>query len=186
MPTPSPKPSPPLSETDRLLHQIGADVAALRAVTGLAPLAQAVADATEIDPILVEDAFARLPRDIAHWNNQYADQLRRYLTAEFHVKQLKALLAIEHRQKLADALGPSGRVTESQVDAAVQGDKRLKAAHDNLVEQEVEKVRLQGVCEALRAKQSALMSIGASIRAEKAGDPTIRDRDSGARSHSRG
>ena len=130
-----------------------------------------LADCVQMEPLAIEEEFVRMPADLAYWNERYATAYKGLALAEQRRRKLEALLRIEYREKmLADQKKP----TESMVDAAVATDDRMLAARDDQIMAEVEKVRIQGVCEAVRCKKDMLISMGAHMRAEMNGDPTIR------------
>lgn len=130
-----------------------------------------LAKACEIDPLCIQEEYVRLPADLAYWNQKYAIAFRAWARARLSRKRLEAVLAIEHREQFA----VDGRkATEGMVTAAVETDDRLEAAAAFEVEAEVEKVRLWGVLDAVRAKKDMLVSIGAHVRAEMNSDPTVR------------
>jgi hypothetical protein len=139
-----------------------------------------VTDAVTIEPLALEEEFVRMPADLAYWNNQYANALRTYQLAKRAVEQLNALLTIEHRERLNRVVN---RVTEAMIDSAVQIDERMDEAKEALIHAEVDKVRIAGVCEAVRTKRDMLISIGAHVRAEMARDPVIRTQHADAREH---
>lgn len=127
--------------------------------------------ATEIDPLCIQEEYVRLPADLAYWNQRYAVAYRTHARERLARKRLEALLAIQYRETFADE---GKRPTEAMVAAAVSTDERLDAALGREVEAEVEKVRLYGVLDAVRAKREMLVSLGAHIRQEMQHDPTIR------------
>lgn len=134
----------------------------------------AVKDAVEIEPLALQEEFIRVPSDLAHWNERYAHTLRSYLLAKAEVKELEARLSLEYRETLEK---PTERAIETSVDA----DSRMVEARLRLIEAEVAKVRTDGVLEAIRAKRDALVSLGAHIRAELQGDPSLRTQARGYR-----
>lgn len=150
-----------------------------------------VKDTVTIEPEGIEEEYIRMPADLAYWCERYARALRAHLEAKHQDKNLRALLAIEHRERLHEALladqqkekskSGSGRVTDSQVNVAVETDERCEDMQARLVGTEVEMVRVKGILEAVRAKKDMLMSLGAHIRAEMDGDPVVRAAHADAR-----
>ncbi len=128
-------------------------------------------DCVSIQPEDLDSEFCRVAADIAYWNAQYADANRSYLFAKIEADRVRGMLYFEHREAL-ELMGK--KVTEAQVGALVDTDPRQIDARTDLVETEARKVRLRGVCDAVIAKKDMIQSLGAKLRAEMAGDPTLR------------
>ena len=137
-----------------------------------------LADSVAVEPTAIQEEYVRLPADLAYWNELYARAYHRHLTAKVNEKHLNALLRIEHREQLENSVA---RVTESMVDSAVDTDERLQRAHSERIEAEVEKTRLYGILDAIRAKREMLVSLGAHVRAEMEDDPLVRKAHSDAK-----
>ena len=137
-----------------------------------------VKDSVDIEPMALEQEYQRVPSDLAYWNERYARALKVHLTCKAGEKTYEAYLKIEHREALHAARegekSGSGRVTESMVEAAVLTDPRYQKFQDERVNAEVEKVRIAGILDALRAKKDMLVSLGAHVRQEMEGDPVVR------------
>jgi hypothetical protein len=147
-------------------------------------------EAVDMAPEAMEEEYVRLPADLAYWNERYARALKVFLTTKARSKTMAALLKIEHRERLFEEFqakkeekgkSGSGRVTDSMVDAALEQDERWQNMQAQLVDAEVEMVRVKGTAEAVRAKKDMLVSLGASIRAEIEGDPIVRKAHADAR-----
>ncbi len=128
-------------------------------------------DSVSITPEALSEEFARVALDLAYWNAQYAERLREFRMAEIDQKRTKAMLYIKHRLLLTEA---NGKTTEAQVDAAVLMDDAMVQADTNCISTEVEREKARGVLDAVRAKREMVVSLGAHIRAELAGDPILR------------
>lgn len=150
-------------------------------------------DSVSITPEALSEEFARVALDLAYWNAQFAEALRSYRIAELEQKRTRAMLYIKHRTLLQEAAFQDAqsaptefdakgkpkaakvdRVTEAQVDAAVLLDPAMVECDNNLIVTEVEKEKVRGALDAVRAKREMVVSLGAHIRAEMAGDPTLR------------
>lgn len=129
---------------------------------------RAVRDAVTIVPEALEEEFVRLPGDLAYWNAKHADAVRDHLTAKAHYETVRARAAIAIRAS------SEKKPTEAAIQELLDVDDAVVGSRTALIETEVAKVRLAGRCEAIRAKRDALISIGAGIRAEMQGDPSIR------------
>jgi hypothetical protein len=137
-------------------------------------LDSAVDAAVSIDPLDLQDEFRRIPADLARFNELYARALRRFLKSKARTEQVFSLVYLETREGGAKA-------TEAQIKAEVAMDDRYNSALEERIEAEVEKTRLGGILDALMAKKDSLISMGANLRAEMAGNPSIRDRQKGYR-----
>lgn len=138
----------------------------------------AVMDAVSIEPMALDEEFSKIPSLLASFNEQYADAYRKHLVAKHGVDRSYAACYLRHREE-AEARGE--KVTEGLLKARVDADEQYHAAQDRAISAEVEKLRLWGVLDALRAKRDALISIGAHLRAEMQGNPSIRGDRRGAR-----
>ncbi len=79
-----------------------------------------LAQCTSINDEDIQAEFVRIPADLAYWNAQYAEAQRDALQAKLQLDVMKAKLLPLVRQGLIDA---GGKVTESQVDAALDPSK---------------------------------------------------------------
>lgn len=126
----------------------------------------------KIDPLQIQSEFTEVAATLAYWNEQYADALRGQLHAKIARERLYAQLYFDKRKELADS-GVS-RVTESMTENAIEIDPRFIAVRDEEADALAESTRLRGVVEAVRTKKDMLVSLGAQLRAEMEGDPSIR------------
>jgi hypothetical protein len=139
---------------------------------------EAVLAAVAIDPLALTDEFTKIPSHLARYNELYADALRLHLSAKVKVDRAYAASYIRCR---AEAEETGAKTTEGMIKSMVDNDPTYHAAQDHSVVCEAEKARLWGVLDALRAKRDALISLGAHLRAEMAGSPSIRGEARGAR-----
>ena len=134
-----------------------------------------VQQAVQVDVDTLDEHFKMLPAGIAHWNERYANARGRQLRAEARRKRTYAELFLEIKKTpLENSKYPSEVVADLQVKI----DPRYVEAQEAEIEAEVACVRLYGVVEALRAKRDALVSFGANVRAERSGEPLIREQAS--------
>lgn len=140
-------------------------------------------DCVTIEPMALEEEFVRLPADLAYWNERYSMANRTFLRAKIDRERTEARLTIQLREELAKTMPEGKKPTVDAVGAAVKDHADMNAARNAEIDAEIEKARLYGVLDAVRAKKDMLVSIGAHHRAEMAGDPRIREE---ARSHREG
>lgn len=132
----------------------------------------------DIDPLRINDEYIRIPGDLAYWNQQYADALRVFLQAKVDLGTIRAKLQPAIRQALLVA---GGKTTESQVEAAIDSNQTYIDAQNALIDAEVAKNEQYGKLDAIRSKKEMLVSLGAQLRAELEGDPSLREQHRGAR-----
>lgn len=135
-------------------------------------------DCVVMDPLFIQEEYVRLPADLAYWNQKYADALRAHLRAKIDLDRIEAQVYLEKREV---GYASGGKTTEATVAAQVACDARVLAAREVAVMAEAEKARLHGVVNAVSAKKDMLVSLGAHVRQEMDGDPTIREQHAGFR-----
>ena len=137
-----------------------------------------VADSIRIEPMAIQEEFIRVAPDLACWTTRLSTANEGYQLAKWRAEKTEAKLRVHHRETL---LQLTSKVTESQVDAAVTLDPETDVARLNLIRAEAEKIRIAGLCEAVRAKREMLVSLGAHVRSEMQGDPVIRNQHASQR-----
>jgi len=159
-------------------------------------------DCVTIEPLMIQEEFVRVPRDLAYWNQRYSDAYERLLTAKHEWERTKATAELRIRAVNEDAMAVEaettpddakpkpakgrargGGLTEAAVAARLLLDDAVYAARVAYIAAEAEKNHLAGVLDAVRSKRDAVVSIGAHIRAEMQGDPAIRAQHQGASYH---
>lgn len=152
---------------------------------------QYLKDCVDIDPIILEDEFVRLPADLAYWNHQYAQAVKEVQRSKFLREQVGARLHSELREEMMEE-------ARAAAQAVVDGDgkkPKLKAkaptiadieaaglihpdyveAKEREIEAEGNKARLYGIVDAVRTKRDMLIQMGADRRVEMQGDPILRE-----------
>lgn len=129
-------------------------------------------ECANIDPLEIQEAYLKVPAELAYWNARYAKALRRAMMKKVDVDLLEAQLDPLMRKALKDA---GANVTESIVKATIAQNESLIEARRELVDADVEKAQVFGALDAIRSKKEMLISLGAHLRAEMQGDPTIRE-----------
>jgi len=128
-------------------------------------------ESTGVDPLQLQPEYVRLSSDLAAWNSRYADALDTYLEADMALDTTEARLHIEWRERL---VAEGSKSTENTLKACISTDPRYVNARLAMIDAEVQKVRVQGVVRAIEAKKEMLISLGAHVRKEMDGNPTIR------------
>lgn len=137
----------------------------------LAGLDDYLRECVRIDPLRIQDEFVRIPADLAYWNARYADAQRAFLMAKIDLDVIKAKLGPLTRRAIADK---GGKATEDLIKNMVESHADVIDAREQLAVTEVEKSRLYGCLDAIRSKKEMLISLGAHMRAEMEGDPSLR------------
>lgn len=129
-------------------------------------------ECVKIEPLAIQEEFVRIPADLAYWNSRYAQALRAHLMAKIDLDVTRAKLQPIVRLALQEA---GAKVTESQVDAAIESHDSYVEHRRRVADAEVAKNELFGSLDAIRAKKDMLMSLGAHLRVEMEGDPVMRE-----------
>ena len=124
-----------------------------------------------IDPLYIQGEFVRIAADLAHWSEQFAESTRAFRKAEHQLETIKAHVYL-HVRMMADSAGM--KLTEAMVASQVCLDGKVSAAVTAHIDAEAEMLRVKGVVQALITKRDMLISLGAHIREEMKGDPTIK------------
>lgn len=129
-------------------------------------------DCVRLSPEAMTQEYMQLPGVLAYWNAQYARANRAYLDAKLDVSVLRARLQPLVRDALLRA---GGKVTEAQVEAAIDSNEDLIDAIRRQNAADALRSELFGVVDTIRAKREMLISLGAHVRAEMAHDPVVRE-----------
>ncbi len=129
-------------------------------------------DCVRVAPEDMNREFTQLPGVLAYWNQRYAVAHKAYLDAKLDVSITRARLQPLVRDALAMA---GGRVTEAVVEAAIDSNEDYISAVRAMNAAEASKMEMYGVVDTIRAKREMLVSLGATIRAEMAHDPVVRE-----------
>lgn len=135
-----------------------------------------------IVPEAIQEEFMRIPAMLAYWNARYAQAIREHLNAKLDEKILRANLLPVIRTELMEA---GAKLTESQVEAALDSNESLIEAQRRTIDADAAKAEAYGQLDAIRSKKEMLISLGAQLRAELQGDPLIRETVRGAREFKR-
>lgn len=127
----------------------------------------------QLNPEDLQNEFCRTGADLAYFGARFAEALKTWRLAEGSRKRMWAKLYMYYRSELTEQ--DKGRVTEKQIESAVEVDAQYEKAR--LVEVTAEAYHLSAKTEfiAVQAKKDLLQSLGAQVRAEMSADPTIRD-----------
>ena len=106
-------------------------------------------ECVEVDPLLLDDEFARMPADMAYWAARYAESIKRFLHAEHARKKVQASVWIEERAQGGTIDDVKSRVALSSA--------HIEATLEE-IDAEAEKERLRGVVEAIRTKRDMLIA----------------------------
>jgi hypothetical protein len=129
-------------------------------------------EAVNIDDLLLDQEFIKLPGQLAHYTANYAEAVRDYLMTKLNVETTRARA---HLRLRAEAELGNRKMTVADLDALVSTDQDYIAAAIDLIEADVARQKLRGIVDAVTAKKDMLQSLGAKLRAEMQGDPIVRN-----------
>ncbi len=129
-------------------------------------------ECVRINPEDIQSEFIRIPADLAYWNKQYADALKVYLDLEIDVKVTKGRVYTLCKDMI---VMKGGKPTEEQMKALVESNEDYILVQQEAAAAETTKNRLYGNLDAVRSKKEMLISLGATLRAEMEGDPSLRE-----------
>jgi len=128
-----------------------------------------------IDPTNLQDAYCRLPADVAYWGEQYADACARVLDTKQSSEMLFGDLFGDpsFHVRLEEKLGK--KPTVDALKGAIEQEPEYIAAREKESAAIVSKVRLRCRLDALQARRDMLINLGAQVRAELRGGVSLRD-----------
>lgn len=134
-------------------------------------------DSVRIDPVNLNEEFCELAPRLAYWNAQLASVTEKAMTAKMEYEQEKARKLLEIRE---EARLEKAKVTVDEINAKVLLDDEVVDAQVVMVGADAERLRVKGIVDAIITKREMLQSLGAKLRAEMQGDPTLRAQLAGA------
>lgn len=129
-----------------------------------------VCDSTEIVETNLQGEFVRVGGDLAYYNGRYSDALEMYLKAKHN---LKFVAAVSRKRLREEAQAKGTKLTEGALEDLVEVDPAMVACREELIAAEVLKSRVGGIIEAVVTKRDMLVSLGAHVREEMRGQPSI-------------
>lgn len=130
-------------------------------------------ECTRIDDFDLQGEYVRVSADLAYWNSRYADAYKTWRESSLTLEQMTASLSMVIRDQLTSQ--NKGRVTVAEVEQWLLATPDYQRLKQSEIDAEYEKVRLNGVVDAIRTKKEMLISLGAHLRAEMGNDPAIRN-----------
>lgn len=127
-------------------------------------------ECTEIDPNDLNDEFVKIPGAIAYWNAQLAEATRLHAIAKLDYEREWARLFCTLRDGKGDKKAPAVDAIKAMCDT----DDDLYELKLDVIEKDAERMRLRGIVDAVLGKRDMLQSLGAKLREEMRGDPTLR------------
>ena len=146
--------------------------------------------AVAILPLAIQEEFVQLPAARSRWIQERVRLAKEQRLAELEFEQVEARLGLEIRasndQAMAQTKSTEGakakKLTVDEVESMVMVDPQYAAARRKVIDATAAKERAAGWVESFGDKRDMLVSLGADLRAEKEGDPSIRDRGAHRRS----
>lgn len=137
----------------------------------------------QTDPLLLNDEFLEWAPAHSYWIERLAEAERKEATESACVEQTRARLYLFHRTALITS---HQKVTEEHLKALVEVDAEMAEARRAYIDARAESRRMKGHMESLSGKKAMLMMMGAHVRAEMQGDPSIRSEHRNFRAHQNG
>ncbi|KKN46455.1 hypothetical protein LCGC14_0672950 [marine sediment metagenome] len=132
----------------------------------------AVLEVMEIDPLDIELEYTTIGPQIARYNELHVEALREQLYAEREVKRVRAKKQLFIRAKASDS---GDKMTDSRANAKVEASQIVQKVEIAAIDARIERERLRGILKTLEGKRDMLVSLGAHIRAEMQGNPSLRE-----------
>lgn len=126
----------------------------------------------DFEPALINDEFARLSGDLGYWNEKLADALKAELTAKMELERRESQLYLTFKEAPEGKKNP----TENAVAAAIKLDKQYGELQLEYISAQYEYAQLKGRVHTIGKKGEMLISMGAQLRQEAAGDRRILER----------
>jgi hypothetical protein len=145
--------------------------------------------AVAIDQRNIQAEYCSLPSALSLWIFRRVEATKRHRLAELELEVLEENTKIDTRAANQQAVRESihdekGKptikgATVDEIDALVATNPMVVKAKREVIDAAEKKERCAGMVEALIAKRDMLIQCGSDIRAEKKGDPSIRDHQVG-------
>lgn len=131
---------------------------------------QYLRECVEIDQSDLNDEFIKIPSAIAYWNHQLAEATKAHAIAKLDYDREWARLFCALRDGRGDKKAPAVDAIKAMCDM----DPELYDLQLDVIEKDAERIRLRGVVDAVLGKRDMLQSLGAKLREEMRGDPSLR------------
>jgi hypothetical protein len=133
-------------------------------------------EAISINDFDLHNELVKYPGELAYWNARYSDAIEEYLLAkhEYEIVKARIYLTIKTERTLKAKKSKSKPPTGDDMKALVPDDVEYQEVHMDLIETEIEKEKCRRFAEAMVAKGDMLRSLGAKLREEMKGDPSVR------------
>lgn len=144
----------------------------------------------KIDQRNIQAEYCALPEAVSLWIFRRVEATKRHRLAELELEVLEENTKIDTRAANLQAVRASVKdektgksmikaATVDEIDALVASNPMVVQAKRAVIDAAEQKEKCAGMVDALMTKKDMLVSLGADIRAEKHGDPSIRDHQGG-------
>lgn len=123
-----------------------------------------------IDRHNLNDEFCRVSADYAFWADRYSELDGQLIRAKAGLDEAKARADADVRSAL---FARGEKATETKVEHLVNISSVVMGAVGQLASVTTNRTRVKGILEAIATKRDMLVSLGATIRAERQADPTL-------------
>lgn len=124
-----------------------------------------------INEARIQHEFMRVASDLARWNQKLAEATEAVQLAEHKLEYVEA--HIYHHIRIA-AQADGEKISENAIQSRIKLDDLYRAQRDTLIKASKRLLEIKGAVQAIITKRDMLISLGAHLREEMKGDPSIR------------
>jgi hypothetical protein len=150
--------------------------------TGDVLLSKKQIEVVRLDELQLNREFCNIAGDLAYWNGIYADAFERFLLEKHELKVTEAKLWLKYRSETSEV---KPRVSDTEIKSMMHSHPDWISANLRRIQAEAEAKRAGGFAESVKAKKDGLQSLGAKVREEMRGDPTVREQHREAQEYDR-
>lgn len=137
-------------------------------------------DVLKIDDLALDEEFIRFSRDLAYWNAKYSRAIKRHLLLQHRFEKTRARLWLETKNS---AIAEGNKLTVDDLKCEVVLREEYEEAFLKMVDADVTRQKLKRDVDNLMGKKDMLQSLGAKLRTEMEGDPSVRRQHREAREY---
>lgn len=127
--------------------------------------------AVSIEPEVIQEEYARVPQDTHHYKRLLASVQADVEVAELHAEREESRVHEELRRKSNDAKrGDEDYMTADDIKAKVKGSAERAKAIAAAIDKRKHRDELRAIVDAIKMKGEMLVSLGADLREQRAGN----------------
>lgn len=129
-------------------------------------------ESLDVSPENIQSEYTRIMNEFGYYLSVATEAHRDYLMAKASLENFRAKLFASTKRKLEDDGEKSG---DKLVEQMVRADSRLEAKVQDVIEAQISREQTHNACTILSTKRDMLISLGAHVRTEMGGIPTLRE-----------